>query len=528
MFGTRWGDWCGTIWPPASFKKAETDVHFIWNEDNESGEYKLWIAHDVYTYNIGHFPLTDMIGNLNTENQTYTLKIDNFAPNVSSININENSANLFVDDDYSGLSKDYSKIKYAWVKSKSEVPTKWNTVTEENIKPVRYNDENNLLRFQTIVEFPKEKGEWYLCAKIEGYTDIAGNEASSEIVYSKETIKTESNLVIDVKEDEGLNYPTNVHITITSENKKFGISESWYEHKGLNDKIPISANVSTADGTLRNSFQSTVNGPIIIHIIDSFGKEYVKEWHIKNVQETILTFDITDENKELIVINHITEKKFLWYVDWGDDKGNYITENALDLESGEIKEDLFRSIHKYAKSGKKSVSFSGSNFRGFNPCTDMNLKTMRVESNVKARLKKSRNQLIKIEQFGIHKNIGTNWTMVSFYRDCVNLKDFPKENDNSFKAFEDVTNFTHVFAGCKNIETIPKGLFEKAKKATEFDYVFENCVKLELKNEQMPIFASEADKVYFRHTFDKCTNIKEIPYNLFYDTPNAYWLLRNF
>ena len=98
------------------------------------------------------------------------------------------------------------------------------------------------------------------------------------------------------------------------------------------------------------------------------------------------------------------------------------------------------------------------------------------------------------------------------FADCKNLKTVPA---GLFDTFTKVTSpgFKNLFNG-SGIETIPAGLFAKnTSVSTGFEEVFSNCQ--ELKKIEGSIFPESSSVSSMAYAFENCTSLEELPENLF-------------
>lgn len=95
---------------------------------------------------------------------------------------------------------------------------------------------------------------------------------------------------------------------------------------------------------------------------------------------------------------------------------------------------------------------------------------------------------------------------------CKNLKTVPA---GLFRTFTKVTSpgFKNMFNG-SGIETIPAGLFENNKSVSSgFEELFSNCASL--KTIEGPIFPETTSVTSLAYAFEKCTALEELPEGLF-------------
>ena len=76
-----------------------------------------------------------------------------------------------------------------------------------------------------------------------------------------------------------------------------------------------------------------------------------------------------------------------------------------------------------------------------------------------------------------------------------------------------MTNFSNVFSGCKNIASIPSGLFDHTTNVTDFSYVFGFCIALQ----SIPngLFDNNTAVTSFSNAFSNCQSLQSIPAGLF-------------
>lgn len=492
------------------------------------------------------------------------IKIDFFYPSVNNIILDNENAKITISDDYSGLSKDYSKIKYAWVKSKDEIPTEWNTITEENIKPIQYNDNGNLLKLQANIELPDLMGEWYLCTSIEGYKDIAGNEAYDEILYSDESFGFADDLKIDITENDPetgilpqLSRTSTTYIKIYSEsNKKLKLNRVWYEYKGLGEEIPLLESEIIITEPYIIPITSTVNGPIIVHVIDCFGNEYTEEYSITRVQATILTYQVNAGDKFILPIlvqkstyeTYYGGKGLLFHIDWGDNENNFVNTPTLYANDTEKIDSVLEKnawIHTYSKSSTIQIEFTGTMNQDY---VNWHYDPLIKRDNISYYnlLCESRERLIEINQFGLHfeKQVYSHNGFNNWFENCINLKKLPEANEvnkNAFKSIEslyetfantgisyfdkdlldyaeNISNLYGMFRDCKNLEYVDSDIFEGCKNAGNFGYTFKGSGIKEIPED---IFKNQLNAINFSYTFSD-TNIIAIPPKLFQMQKDAH------
>ena len=495
----------------------------------DSGKYYCVLMHknnDIY--------VMDAVGNKVSEPKIVgPINIDINAPKIEAIISDEyGNAKVQINDDYSGLTTDYSKIKYSWIKSKTSTPTKWNSITKNDISIEKYTTNNKPQEIFAKVNLPTDSGNWYLAVKIEGYEDIAGNKAGSNIFISDEVFGLATDLKIEVYEEEGLADIKDVKIRITSESSRlFKINSISYEHKGLNDKQEIQVGDLEITDEYLTTYYSTVNGPIIVYV-ESGGKTYTQEYIVKNVQGLILNYEIS-ENEFYLPIWRDTRSDVsaLLYVNWdkskNNDEANYVTENLISQKLVEKdidgqKQELMEmelvsenaAVHNYQNLGVKQIEITGCTSSNrflfdysiqktdkFNTNNDDNYssieeykyteKSMDLINEFNRKLSVSRNSLKEIVQFGriiSYKDPESdNINVIDAFLGCKNLIKLPSvinvNFDYNVNFFAQAQNINKTFSET-GIYEFDFNLLNKANNLSMMYYTFENCKNLKKFDER--------------------------------------------
>ena len=460
-----------------AFGKETLYEHLVYDDDfsgkmdrKESGPYSKYLERDnvvlarripfsgKYYYILLHQNdesyVMDAVGNKVSEAKAIgPINIDINAPKVDEIYIDEDGIVKFdLSDDYSGLTTDYSKIKYAWVKDKNAIPTSWKTATSSQITVTSYTENRKPKEIVVNVGTPTDTKNLYLAVKIEGYKDVAGNVSGNTIKYSEEAIEIANDLEIQVFEDDTLDYPKEVQIkVVSSSGKKFRIDKIGYEHKGLNDRQDMDGLDLSVTTEFTTSYYTTVNGPIIVYVEDSYGNKYSQEYKVKNVQGTELVYDITENELVLpmTTMYDMEDSELFAYVDWEyqdgtDGVGQYITKTLYEFEKDNgvrkyidtIMNTETSTYHTYDSLGRKTIQLTG-NFNGFY-ASRFNYKNIHFNENlvqiqlsfttnawnklldINSKLEVSQKALKQINSFGRHSVLnGNNETNFSWYRNVL-------------------------------------------------------------------------------------------------------------
>lgn len=456
------------------------------------------------------------------------IKIDTKAPEIKGIFRDDfDNAQILLTDDYSGLTNDYSKIKYAWVENKEDTPTVWNTVKSSNVTIKNYTAYNKPSELNIKADMPNEAGNWYLAVKIEGYEDIAGNKAGSDIKFSDDTYGLATDLQIEVFEEPGLEQIKEVKIKITSETGKlFKIKSISYEHKGLNDKQEIITGDLEVTREYISNYHSTVNGPIIVTVEGINGQFYTKEYIVKNVQGLILNYDISETEFWLPIWSSNIDDEHLIYVDWNklsnEHEGSYVVNNLFDVNTIEVEvektiddeivyeieersELTFNSenvaIHNYNSPGKKQIEITGvfadidyNNDYGALNDESFNGKYYTEDSKNRIhefyqKIETSRNSLKEIVQFGwqiggINNEYCKKTNAITNFYCCKNLTTIPEveseeavETDINVRVFKELTSMDRTFYGSGITKFDHKFLY-KSNNLSSMTSTFEKCENL--------------------------------------------------
>lgn len=505
--------------------KLYKNFHLVYSPDIPSGEYNLALTTHPRLLKEKKY-LLDNCGNM--INDIYTvgpIKIDTKAPEIVEITSDElGNPVIQINDDYSGLTKDYKKIKYAWVNSKDETPTTWSTDFTDIIEE----DHTELNAPKTIyakVNLPKFYEDLYLVVKLDGYKDVAGNQSDIEFT-SDDTFSLAKDLKIEVFEDDGLERLKEVQIKITSESGKlFRLKKIWIEHEGLQEKHEIDIgedNVSVFTEYLAN-YYSTVNGPIKVCVEDARGKVYEQTYTVKNVQGLILNYNISEKEFWLPIWRYTANLKTiddqLIYVNWdklnNNEEGKYVVQNLFDFEEVmvtiddkeyERRELSFNpvkdvAIHEYSDTGNKQIEITGLfDDVYFNydytqieiEHSYADLATIFTEESVEKikhfydKIETSRNSLKEIVQFGWQIGGVNNTSEYSKYKgesvknfyNCKNLTTLPVvedvEKDVNVRVFKDIKMLYFTFAGT-GISTFDSKLLYKAENLHTLHGTFDKC-----------------------------------------------------
>lgn len=513
--------------------KMQTELGTGRERNGEILSYRLKNSGEYYyilrSFAQGTGNVIDKVGNKVTESYVAgPIKLDLHAPEVKTIFRDDfDNAQILLTDDYSGLTNDYSKIKYAWVENKEDTPTVWNTVKSSNVTIKNYTAYNKPSELNIKADMPNEAGNWYLAVKIEGYEDIAGNKAGSDIKFSDDTYGLATDLQIEVFEEPGLEQIKEVKIKITSETGKlFKIKSISYEHKGLNDKQEIITGDLEVTREYISNYHSTVNGPIIVTVEGINGQFYTKEYIVKNVQGLILNYDISETEFWLPIWSSNIDDEHLIYVDWNklsnEHEGSYVVNNLFDVNTIEVEvektiddeivyeieersELTFNSenvaIHNYNSPGKKQIEITGvfADIDYNNDYGALNDKSFRGKYYTEdsknrihefyQKIETSRNSLKEIVQFGwqiggINNEYCKKTNATTNFYCCKNLTTIPEveseeavETDINVRVFKELTSMDRTFYGSGITKFDHKFLY-KSNNLSSMTSTFEKCENL--------------------------------------------------
>ena len=115
-------------------------------------------------------------------------------------------------------------------------------------------------------------------------------------------------------------------------------------------------------------------------------------------------------------------------------------------------------------------------------------------------------------------------TVMSTFKYCKDLTSIP---EGLFKNNVNATNFEYAFYCCKGLTSIPEGLFKNNINATNFERAFGDCEGLTSIPEG--IFKNNVNATNFEYAFVDCIGLTSIPEELFKYNTNAnnfYWTFR--
>lgn len=114
-------------------------------------------------------------------------------------------------------------------------------------------------------------------------------------------------------------------------------------------------------------------------------------------------------------------------------------------------------------------------------------------------------------QKGIFHGLSSVKTVGSVFQDCTSLTEI---EDGVFEGLSSAKSFYYCFADCTALRKIPAGLFAGMSKAFEFNYAFHNTalesVPVELFND-----VRDYESADFSYMFSECKNLKTVPAGLF-------------
>ena len=462
-------------------------------KENISGTYYAWTGNYTIIKDGKTTLLTDNVGNEIVQSAKFgPYNVDYEKPILDKVYIgDEGKGKIVITDDFSGLSKDpelLKKIKYAWVKDKNTTPDS-SSLNSIDPKKVDYTNENKFNEFNTLtatVDLPTESSQYYLYAYVDGYEDISGNPMENSSTVSEDYSGYDTNLQVEVKENNSETpvNPSNIEITVRSpSNGNFKISKIWWDYDGLDDDKTYNVPIYFKDkdkvynASFKTNFNVSVNGPIIVHVVDSYGNDYHKEFEVREVQDTILECNIPANTK--FALPCVVGENIIYHIDWGDGTANYCNERCLayvfsndsEVTNLATKNTPFH-IYKNGSTVKQikiSGNITGLNFAFYDDLAENMLSDYAYLGKL---IKDSGNCLIKIKQFGIH-NVTQ---MDGWYSGCSNLNtiEVSEVNKNAFKKII----YTYDLFENTNISEFPKGLFDYATNLKVVYSMFRGCKSL--------------------------------------------------
>lgn len=112
---------------------------------------------------------------------------------------------------------------------------------------------------------------------------------------------------------------------------------------------------------------------------------------------------------------------------------------------------------------------------------------------------------------GIFEGLSSVKTIGAVFQGCKNLKEI---EEGVFDGLTAVKSFRYCFSDCESLRSIPEGLFRGLTAAYEFTYTFENS-GLESIPEGLFADARDYSSADFTYMLSKCKNLKTVPAGLF-------------
>lgn len=110
---------------------------------------------------------------------------------------------------------------------------------------------------------------------------------------------------------------------------------------------------------------------------------------------------------------------------------------------------------------------------------------------------------------GLFKNTSAT-TMTALFRGCTSLKEIP---DGLLDDASKVTNISTMFENCSSLEKLPAGLFRNMSKVTMANATFAGCSSLSEIPEDL--FGNLTEIQHLYRTFENCSSLSSIPAGLF-------------
>lgn len=118
---------------------------------------------------------------------------------------------------------------------------------------------------------------------------------------------------------------------------------------------------------------------------------------------------------------------------------------------------------------------------------------------------------VKSLEGGIFEGLVNVKTIGAAFMDCVSLSEL---SSDLFKGLTSARSFRYCFSGCKSLRNIPSGLFAGLTNAVEFTYTFESSA---LESVPVELFADckNSSSLDLTYIFAECKNLKTVPAGLF-------------
>ena len=106
------------------------------------------------------------------------------------------------------------------------------------------------------------------------------------------------------------------------------------------------------------------------------------------------------------------------------------------------------------------------------------------------------------------------------FSNCFNVcRDLTSVPEGLFANNPNVTNFSSCFFNCEALTSVPEGLFANNPNVTDFSYCFQGCDALTPVPERL--FANNSNVMNFSHCFQSCNLLTSVPERLFANNPNV-------
>lgn len=205
-------------------------------------------------------------------------------------------------------------------------------------------------------------------------------------------------------------------------------------------------------------------------------------------------------------------------VNWGDGTKSRLT------EADYLVDDSRASVHEYETAGTYQVSVKISGFKRAYILSLLNNFSSSTINNAIASLYWWKRTLVSVDN-ALPRLKGKNYyrtetstsTLIKnsnlaacCFDGCRSLQSIPS---GLFDKNTQVTSFGSCFAGCSSLTSIPEGLFKKNTLVTDFSYCFNSCTSLQ----SIPsgLFDKNTAVTTFNSCFYGCSSLQSIPSRLF-------------
>lgn len=118
---------------------------------------------------------------------------------------------------------------------------------------------------------------------------------------------------------------------------------------------------------------------------------------------------------------------------------------------------------------------------------------------------------VKRLEGGIFEGLSNVKTIGAAFMDCVSLSEL---SSDLFKGLTSARSFRYCFSGCKSLRNIPSGLFAGLTNAVEFTYTFESS-GLESVPVELFVDCKNNYSLDLTYIFAECKNLKTVPAGIF-------------